>query len=169
MENPNLSQFHAAATESAGIAPEPVVQEVGLGMHIAQNSGPVFGPTNVLWPTTPRPSLMQQSAAAADMGGIALEPTVQEARPAGQYAVPSGISMREFIDVDSMLVAFVQPNGTQNSGTKIGPTNFPCHEENPSLTQLRAAATTAGFAPKPVVQEAGTGPNITRPSISMRE
>ena len=84
LENPNLSQFHAAAT-TTGIAPEPMVQEVGLGMHIAQNSGPVFGPTNVLWPTTPRPSLMQQSAAAADMGGIALEPTVQEAGPAGQH------------------------------------------------------------------------------------
>ena len=112
---------------------------------------------------------MQQSAAAADMGGIAPEPTVQEAGPAGQFEVPPGISMREFKNVDSMLAACVQPNGTQNSGTKIGPTNLPWPEENPSLTQLRAAATTAGFAPKPVVQEAGTGPNITRPGISMRE
>ena len=86
------------------------------------------------------------------------------------YVQPnSGISMQEFIDFDSMPVAFVHPNGTQNSGPVVGPTNFPCHEENPVLMQLPAAATTVGCAPEPAVQEAGIGTNASRPSISMQE
>ena len=35
--------------------------------------------------------------------------------------------------------------------------------------QLPAAATTVGRAPEPAVQEAGTGPNPSRPSISMQD
>ena len=84
------------------------------------------------------------------------------------YVQPnSGISMQEFIDFDSMPKALVHPNGTQNSGPVFGPTNLPCHD--PALMQLPAAATTVGCAPEPAVQEAGTGPNTSRPSISMQE
>ena len=74
--------------------------------------------------------------------------------------------MQELIDFDSMPVAF---NRTQNSGPVFGPTNLPCHEHKPALMQLPAAATTVGCAPEPAVQEAGTGPNPSRPSISMQD
>ena len=79
--------------------------------------------------------------------------------------------MQKFTNVDSMLAACVQPNGTQNSGIKIEPTNLPWPEENPSLTQQHAAATEmGGIAPEPSVQEARpSGQFDIRPSISMRE
>ena len=122
------------------------------------------------------------------MVGIAPEPMVQEARPAGQITVltgvsmqkfmeddsmhitfvhpNSGLSMQELIDFDSMPVAFVQPNKT-HSGPVLD--HQISHAINPGLMQLPAAATTIGFAPKSEVQEAGSGTNASRPGIGMQE
>ena len=88
----------AAATAQAHAPP-------GGMQNFAQNSGP-FGPPNVPRQKELGPSLTQQRAAAAKMGGIAPKPAVQEARPSGQFKAGPRISMQEeYASAESMQEA----------------------------------------------------------------
>ena len=94
-------QGATAATKAAATA-QAQVHASGT-QNIAQNSGPKFGPPNVPRLKELGPSLTQQRAAAAKMGGIAPKPAVQEARPSGQPKAGPRISMQdEYASAQSM-------------------------------------------------------------------